>query len=97
VGLEVFVPRRPPVSLDRLLERLAAAGHPSTVAMVDGVLLGPGARPPPTWRDARLRTPAGVVTLRRAPEGVAIVVFANAEAGLRAAQQAVAEALQGLP
>jgi hypothetical protein len=94
VGLEILVPRARPCSLPVLLERLAAAGLPSTVAMVDQVLQGPGATPPETWREVRLRTPDGMVTVRRTPAGVAVVVFGNADASLQAAQRTVAETVR---
>jgi hypothetical protein len=96
MGLEVVVPRVAAVDIGALLERLAEAGLPSTLAMVDNVLHGPGAATPAAWHDLRLRTPAGMVTLRRIPSGVAVVVFGNAEAPLRAAQRTIAEALLGL-
>ncbi|HEX2482193.1 MAG TPA: hypothetical protein VHQ69_09955 [Methylomirabilota bacterium] len=96
MGLEVVVPRVSSVPLVTLLDRLAAAGLPSALAMVDNVLQGPGATPPVTWRDARLRTPAGVVTLRRVPSGVAVVVFGNADEPLRTAQRTIAQTLLAL-
>ena len=96
MGLEVVVPRLASVGLATLLDRLAAAGLPSSLAMVDNVLQGPGATPPVAWRDARLRTPAGVVTLRRVPSGVAVVVFGNADDALRDAQRTIAETLLSL-
>ena len=96
MGLEVVVPRVPSVGLATLLDRLAVAGLPSTLAMVDNVLQGPGATPPAAWRDARLRTPAGIVTLRRVPSGVAVVIFGNADESLRAAQRTIAETLLSL-
>ena len=94
MGLEIVVARSHLCPLSPILERLRAAGLPSTVAMVDGVLQGPGAVPSLDWRDVRLRTPAGVVTLRRTPGGVAIVVFGNADGALQAAQRTVAEAVR---
>jgi hypothetical protein len=96
MGLEVIVPRVSSAELAKLLDRLAAAGLPSALAMVDNVLQGPGAAPPAAWREARLRTPAGVVTLRRVPNGVAVVVFGNADEPLRAAQRTIAETLLAL-
>lgn len=93
MGLEVVVPRVSSVELATLLGRLAAAGLPSTLAMVDNVLQGPGATLPAAWRDLRLRTPAGMVTLRRVPGGVAVVVFGNADDTLRTAQRTIAETL----
>ena len=96
MGLEVVVPRVASVELAALLDQLSAAGLPSALAMVDNVLQGPGAIPPAVWRDARLRTPAGIVTLRRVPSGVAVVVFGNADDALRAAQRTIAETLLAL-
>lgn len=97
MGLEVIVPPTATLRLPALLERLAASGLPSTIAMVDDVLQGPGAAPPAIWRDIRLRTPAGLVTLRRVPGGVAVTVFGNADDRLRAAQRTVAETLLAIP
>jgi hypothetical protein len=96
MGLEVVVPRVASVELGALVHQLGVAGLPSALAMVDNVLQGPGAIPPAVWRDARIRTPAGVVTLRRVPSGVAVVVFGNADDALRAAQRTIAETLLGL-
>ena len=96
MGLEVVVPRVASVELAALLDGLGAAGLPSALAMVDNVLQGPGAIPPAVWRDARIRTPAGIVTLRRVPSGVAVVVFGNADDALRAAQRTIAETLLAL-
>jgi hypothetical protein len=96
MGLEVVVPRVASVELAALLDQLGAAGLPSALAMVYNVLQGPGAIPPAVWRDARIRTPAGVVTLRRVPSGVAVVVFGNADDALRAAQRTIAETLLAL-
>ena len=96
MGLEVVVPRVATVEFPALLGRLADAGLPTAVAMVDNVLQGPGSTPPTAWRDVRLRTPAGMVTLRRVPNGIAVVVFGNAEDPLRAAQRTIAEMLLGL-
>src|SRR5581483_2673203 len=97
MGLEVVVPRLGAVGLGTLIERLAAAGRPAAVAMVDSVLQGPGATPPAVWRDVRLRTPAGVIALRRVQSGVAVVVFGNADERLQAAQRTIAETLVALP
>ena len=97
MGLEIVVPRQGLCPLPSLIEALAAGGLPTSVAMVDNVLQGPGARPPAQWRDVRLRTPAGVVTLRRTASGVSVVVFGNADEKLQAAQRRVAEAVRHAP
>jgi hypothetical protein len=97
MGLEIVVPRTRPCPLLPLLEALAAGGLACSVAMVDRVLLGPGASVPTDWRDARLRTPAGMLALRRSANGVAVVVFGNADATLQAAQRTVADVVRTLP
>lgn len=97
MGLEILVPCRTPFPLAGMLGALGHAGLPSTVAMVDNVLQGPGAMVPEEWRDVRLRTPAGTVTLRRQPSGVAVIVFGNADEKLRDAQRRVAELLRDQP
>ncbi len=97
MGLESVVPRAAPPALRPLLDVLAAAGLPSTVAMADNVLQPPQAPPPEVWDDVRLRTPAGMVTLRRRPDGIAVLVFGNADAALQAAQRTVADAIRAAP
>jgi hypothetical protein len=92
MGLETFVPVAEP-SLPDALARLADAGVTAMLVMIDGALVAPGAAPPAAWREARLRTPAGTVTVARRPGGVAVVVFGNADEGLRQAQAKVAAAL----
>ncbi len=94
MGLEAMVPLEGPCPLAPVLERLAAAGLPTTVVMVDGTLQAPAAPLPDAWREVRLKTPAGMVTLARRPSAVAVVVFGNASAELQQAQRAVADALR---
>ena len=96
MGLSISVPVTGEAPLHGLIATLAAAGHTCSVMMVDGQLCAPTAPPPGAWREARLRTPAGTVTLKRpAPAAVEIVVFGNATPALTAMQQAVATALTG--
>src|SRR6185503_1076154 len=92
MGLEVVVPVAE-VRLDEVVARLAEGGITAMVVMVDGALLAPGKPVPEGWRDARVRTPAGTVTLARRPGAVAVVVFGNADDALRAMQEQVARAL----
>src|SRR5690242_7990675 len=95
MGLEEAVAKSPAeVSLRSLLERLASGGLPTTIIMVDGALVPPSAPPPSTWREVRLRTPAGMVTLASRGGAIAVTVFGNADAALRDAQRKVAEALR---
>jgi hypothetical protein len=60
------------------LARLDAAGTPCQLVMVDGALVMPSAPAPDSWTEVRLRTPEGMVTLRRQGAEVAVIVFGNA-------------------
>ena len=93
MGLEVIVARRFPVALAPVLERLTSLGLPCTMAMVDGQLVMPRSAPPLEWREVRLRSPAGMVTLARREGGVAVLVFGNADAAMIEAQRRICEAL----
>src|SRR5262249_32899250 len=90
---EMVLPRRP-APLQPVPEALAAAGPPSATAMVNGRLVPPSAPLPAEWAEVRLRTPTGMVTLRRQPDGIAVVVFGNADAALQAVQRQVADAIR---
>jgi hypothetical protein len=104
MGLEVLVPwgspeagvaGAAPCPLVPLLEKLTADGVPCGVAMLDGALHMPAAPLPEDWREVRLQTGAGAVTLTRKPGAIAVVVFANADDALKAVQAKVATALGG--
>jgi hypothetical protein len=95
MGMELAVQRAAEsVSIRAVLAALAQAGMVCTIMMVDGQLVMPGSEPAAGWRDLRLRTPSGMVTVARRPTGLAVVVFGNADAGLQEAQRRVAEALE---
>ena len=89
MGLEIVVTGAR--SLADALQVLADTG--CQLAMVDGQLVHPSAPPPATWREVRLRGPAGMLTLSRRPDGVAVTVFGNADPELVALQERVAAAL----
>jgi hypothetical protein len=58
--------------------------------MIDGALAFPDEMPPEAWQELRLGTPQGMVTVRRAPDHVAVVTWGNADAPLREAWNAIA-------
>jgi hypothetical protein len=96
MGMELVVARAS-CDVAALLARLASAGLPSTIVMIDGALVMPTAAPPATFRDLRLKTPAGTLALKQRPDGFAIVAFGNSDAALQSAQQLVADSLRALP
>jgi hypothetical protein len=65
-----------------------------SVLMVDNQLHAPGAPLPAGWRDVRLRTPAGMLSLKRRDGGVAIVVFGNAAPELVEMQRQIGTLLE---
>ena len=91
MGLEIVV--RPPRPLAQAMGKLAEAGF--LIAMVDGQLVMPTAPLPGSWTEVRLRTAAGMLTVkRRGPDEVAVIVFGNASPELVAFQQRLVAVLE---
>lgn len=91
MGLERVV-AIPPPSIAEVNARLAGIG---VVVMADNRFLAPGQPLPATWSDLRVRTPSGTISLVRRADGVAVVVFGNADDALRETQERIAEVLSG--
>jgi hypothetical protein len=92
MGFELTVDEARPLA--EALQRLAGDNVPTSVVMIDGALVMPGAAPPATWNDVRLKTPAGTFALKRRGASVAIVAFGNADDAARAMQSRLAAALR---
>ncbi len=69
---------------------LAGKGFPLQMRMIDGELAFPDEEPPAAWRELRLGTPQGMITVRREPDRLAFITWGNADAALRQAWHAVA-------
>ena len=97
MGIERRVEFAAALTLDwpRLVAELAGRGFSPSLRMIDNLPAFPDETPPPDWRELRLGFAAGMVTVRRAGTALACVVWGTADAGLTAAQNAVAEALAG--
>jgi hypothetical protein len=78
---------------DEVSDLLARRGFPVQVRMIDGQLVLPDERPSETWRELRLGTPQGMVTLRRENRQVVLVTWGNADAELLRARNALAWAM----
>jgi hypothetical protein len=76
----------------RVNDLLTRRGFPVVVRMVDGELRLPDEEVPTTWKELRVGTPHGMVTLKRQGGGLAVVVWGNAEEALRQAQETLATA-----
>ncbi|HXU69459.1 MAG TPA: hypothetical protein VN947_09020 [Polyangia bacterium] len=93
MGLEVVVDEAG--ELGEALARLATAGTPASIVMIDGALVMPGAAAPARWVDVRVKTPAGTFALKRVgPAGVAVVAFGNADEAARAMMEKLAAAFR---
>jgi hypothetical protein len=92
MGMEQIVafPKSQPPTWTAVAELLARYGFPVTLRMVDGELAFPDETLPETWQELRLGTPQGMVSVRRQGERLAVVVWGNADPGLRQAWNALA-------
>jgi hypothetical protein len=68
---------------------LAGRGFAVQMRMIDGELSFPDETPPTTWRELRVGTAQGMVTLRRGEAEVVFVTWGNADLGLRQAWNAL--------
>jgi len=84
MGVEqtVTVPAGAALPWAAVVERLAAHGGAAPLRMIDGLPAFPDEQPPDDWRELRVGTPAGMITIRRQPQGVDLVTWGNADAAL---------------
>ncbi len=69
---------------------LARHGFAAQTRMIDGQLAFPDEEPPEGWRELRVGTPQGMVTLRSEPDAVVCVTWGNADDTLRQAWNGLA-------
>src|SRR5712672_169181 len=97
MGMEQTVTFSSPApSWEAVRDHLASHGYRVQLRMIDGELALPDETPPHDWRELRVSTSAGMVTLRRDAEGVTLVIFGNADATMRQAWNALTWALANL-
>jgi hypothetical protein len=68
---------------------LGERGFPLQMGMIDGQLAFPDELPENNWRELRLRTPQGMVTVRREADRLVFVTWGNADAALSQAWNAL--------
>jgi len=61
---------------------LGQRGFPLQMGMIDGQLAFPDELPTESWRELRLRTPQGMVTVRRDGDRLVFVTWGNADAAM---------------
>jgi hypothetical protein len=95
VGMEhvVRLPDETSLDLRRVTDLLAEHNVPIQVRMVDGELTMPDEAPPTSWKEVRLGTPSGMVTLVRRGQDLHIVTWGNADEPMQRAWNVVAWAV----
>jgi hypothetical protein len=72
-----------------LRDLLSRRGLAPQLRMIDGQLAFPDEEPPPDWQELRVGTAPGMVTLRREPDGLRLVIWGNADPPMRQAWNAL--------
>jgi hypothetical protein len=75
---------------------LARHNVPVHLRMIDGELAVPDETPPWDWRELRIGTASGIVTLLREADGIRLVIWGNADQKLRQEWNALAWAIGAL-
>jgi hypothetical protein len=68
---------------------LSERDFPLQMGMIDGQLAFPDEMPEENWRELRLRTAAGMVTVRRDAERLTFITWGNADAAMLQAWNAL--------
>ena len=68
---------------------LAGRGYPVQLRMIDGELAFPDEAPPAAWKELRVGTGQGMITVRREGNRLVFVTWGNADAEMRKAWNAL--------
>ena len=71
-------------SWEAIRAHLGSVGAQVSVRMIDGMPAFPEEIPEPTWRELRIGTAAGMVTIRRTEDALTCVIWGNADEALAA-------------
>src|SRR5438105_15918089 len=74
---------------DAVSALLTSQGFPLQLRMIDGELAFPDEKPSEGWRELRVGTPQGMITLRRAVDQLSFVTWGNADRALTQAWNAL--------
>ena len=69
---------------------LTSKGYPVQMRMIDGQLAFPDEQPTADWKELRVGTPQGMVTIRREPNRLIFVTWGNADREMQKAWNALA-------
>lgn len=83
MGMEKAVrfPTAPP-AWEAARDILVARGHMFEICMIDGQLSFPDEQPSESWSELRIKTPQGMITVRRESNRLLFVTWGNADARL---------------
>ena len=73
-------------------DRIAAAGRTVQMRMIDNLPAFPDEEPEAGWQELRVSLGGGMLTVRREPGRLRVVVWGNADEGLRQDQELLARA-----
>jgi len=68
---------------------LTAKGYPVQMRMIDGQLAFPDETPPPDWKELRIGTPQGMITIRSESDRLMFVTWGNADSEMQKAWNAL--------
>ncbi len=74
-------------------ERLTTAGHTVQMRMIDNMPAFPDEEPEPGWKELRVTLGHGMLTLRRQPGAIHIIIWGNADEATQRDQEAIARSL----
>ncbi len=91
MGMEhkVNIARSTAIVWTELTAQCTARAFPLQLRMIDGELALPDETPPHDWRELRVSTSGGMITLRRDNEAISVVVWGNADVAMRQAWNAL--------
>jgi hypothetical protein len=82
---------------EAIRSRLAGGGFTFAMRMIDNLPAFPDETPEDGWRDVRIATGNGMITLRRSGADLEVVSWGNAEAGLKGDVDRLVELLRAEP
>lgn len=93
MGMERIVECSEPLpAWSEFQKHFAAANLQVAIRMIDGLPAFPDEIPEDGWRELRVSTGGGMMTLRKQPNGLAIVVWGNADEALKQEWEKLTEA-----
>jgi hypothetical protein len=86
MGLDrtIRFPTAEPPTWEAIRKQLARVGEPAPLRMIDGMPAFPDETPDENWKELRVGTAAGMVTIRRGPGTMSCVIWGNADKALEA-------------